>query len=70
MNCCKCKCSFAKCVEEHKKELEKEFNEMITSWMTNHPEVKNLWICSKNYLLSNSISICQNTELSINVYFE
>lgn len=70
MNCCKCKCSFAKCVEEHKKDLKKEFNEMITNWMKEHPEVKSVWIGNGNCYLSNSLTIYQDMDYKINVHFE
>ena len=70
MDCCKCRCSFAKCVEEHKKELNKEFNEMITTWMKNHPEVKSVCIRDKYYCLLPSTIICQNKELDVSVHFK
>lgn len=70
MKRCKCGCSFARCIEEHKNALNKELNEMITNWMKNHPEVVNVWISDKNCCLSNSISICQDRELKVNVHFE
>lgn len=70
MRCCKCSCSFAKCIEEHKRNLNKEFNEMITNWMKNHPEVKSVWIGYKDYYLPNSISILQNREIGVDVHFE
>lgn len=70
MRCCKCSCSFAKCVEEHKNNLNKEFNEMITNWMKNHPEVKNVWISDRSCCLPASIFIYQNRELDISVHFE
>lgn len=70
MDCCKCKCSFAKCVEEHKKDLNKELNEIITNWMKSHPEVKNVWISDKSCCLPNSIFIHQDRELDVSVHFE
>lgn len=42
MKCCKCNCSFVKCIEGHKNTLNEEFNEMIKNWMKNHPEVKSV----------------------------
>jgi hypothetical protein len=70
MKCCKCNCSFANCIKEHKINLDKEFNEMITNWMKNHPEVVSVWIGDKNCCLSNTIHIFQDRELSVNVHFE
>ncbi len=70
MKCCKCNCSFAKCVEEHKNNLNKEFNEMITNWMNNHPEVKSVWIYEKFCCMPNSITIHPNRELKVHVRFE
>lgn len=70
MNCCKCKCSFTKCVEEHKKDLNKELNEIITNWMKSHPEVRRVWISDKSGYFSNSIFIHQDRELDVSVYFE
>jgi predicted transcriptional regulator len=70
MKCCKCSCSFEKCIEEHKNNLNKEFNEMITNWMNNHPEVKMVWIGDRNCYLPNSMTIYPNEELSIKVRFE
>lgn len=70
MKCCKCNCSFAKCIEEHKRSLNKELKEMITNWMKNHPEVTNVWISDKNNCLSNSMSIYQNKEFDVKVHFE
>ena len=70
MKCCECKCSFAKCVEEHRNNLNKEFNEMITNWMKSHPEVKSVCIGDKSCYLPNSMTIHPRTELGINVHFE
>lgn len=70
MKCCRCNCSFAKCVEEHKKDLNKEFNEMITNWMKSHPEVKSVWISNKNCYVPDSMFIDQNRELDVKVRFE
>lgn len=70
MKCCKCNCSFAECIEEHKKDLNKEFNEMITNWMKNHPEVISVYIENSNRYLQNSMTIRPNTELHVNVHFE
>ena len=70
MKCCRCSCSFAECIEEHKKDLNKEFNEMITNWMKSHPEVKSVWISDKNCPLLNAIYIHQDKELDVKVYFE
>lgn len=70
MKCCKCNCSFAKCVEKHKRNLNKEFNEMITNWMKNHPEVKSVWIHEKSYCVPSSITIYPNREISVSVHFE
>lgn len=70
MKCCKCSCSFAKCVEEHKEDLNKEFNEIITNWMKNHLEVKRVWISDKISCISNSIVIYPDREISITVHFE
>lgn len=70
MKCCECNCSFAKCVEEHKNNLNKEFNEMITNWMDNHPEVKKVWISDTCCCISNSMTIHPNAKLSITVHFE
>ena len=70
MKCCKCNCSFAKCVEEHKKALNKEFNEMITNWMKDHPEVQRVWISDEVCCTSNSMTLYPDRELSINVRFE
>ena len=70
MRCCKCSCSFAKCIEEHRNNLNKEFNEMITNWMKNHPEVKSVWVGYKNCYLPNNISIFQDKEFDVNVHFE
>lgn len=70
MKCCKCNCSFAKCIEEHKRNLNEEFKEMIENWMKDHPEVVNVWVNDKNCCLSNSISIHQNMKLGVTVHFE
>lgn len=70
MKCCRCNCSFAKCVEEHKNNLNKEFNEMITTWMKNHPEVKKVWVSEESSCLPVSMVIYQNRELNIRVHFE
>lgn len=70
MICCKCDCSFAKCIEEHKNNLNKEFNKMITNWMKNHPEVKRIWIHDKFGYAPNFMTVYPNRELDINVHFE
>lgn len=70
MKYCRCSCSFAKCVEEHKKDLNKEFNEMIANWMKNHPEVKKVWISDRICYVPNSMTIYPNRELHVNVHFE
>lgn len=70
MKCCKCNCSFTKCIEEHKNALNKEFNEMITNWMKSHPEVKRVRIYDKMNCIPNSITTVPDRELSVNVRFE
>ena len=70
MKCCKCSCSFAECIEEHKKDLKKEFNEMITNWMKSHPEVKSVWISDKSCCAPTSVFIYQNREIDVKVCFE
>ena len=70
MNCCKCKYSFKNCIEEQKETLTKEFQQMIKKWMKEHPEVKSVWISSKNCYLSNSLTICQDMDYKVNVHFE
>ena len=70
MKCCKCSCSLAKCIEEQKTALIKEFNEMITNWMKNYPEVKSVWVREKSCGMSNYIVIHPNKELKVDVYFE
>ena len=70
MKCCKCSCSFAKCVEEHKNNLNKEFDEMITNWMKNHPEVKKVWIGDKSHCMLNFMIIHPNSKFIINIQFE
>ena len=71
MNCCKCKCSFAKCVEERKEALTKEFQQMIKNWMKEHPEVKYIYMREDTYCLtSNSMFIYSGKEYKTTIHFE
>jgi hypothetical protein len=70
MKCCECKCSFAKCIEEHQKDLNKEFNQMIESWMKNHPEVKQVYITDNRCYLSDGMTVYQDTKMDSKVHFE
>lgn len=71
MKCCRCNCSFAKCIEEHKKDLNKEFNQLIIGWMKEHPEVKNIYLRDNSLCLTtNSIFIYPDRKYTAIVHFE
>ena len=71
MNCCRCKCSFNSCMKEHKENLEKEFNELITNWMKEHPEVKKVYIEDDSYyFMGNSIFLHPDHKYKTTVYFK
>ena len=71
MNCCKCNCSFAKCVEERKEALTKEFQQMIENWMEEHPEVGHIYMREDTYCLtSNSMFIYPHRKYKVTIHFE
>lgn len=58
-------------MKEHKENLEKEFNELITNWMKEHPEVKKVYIEDDSYyFMGNSIFLHPDHKYKTTVYFK
>lgn len=71
MNCCRCKCSFNNCIKEHKENLEKEFNELITNWMKDHPEIKRVYIKDQSFCITtSSMFLYPDDTYKVVVHFE
>lgn len=69
MNCCKCKCSFKNCIEEYKEGLNKEFEQMITNWIKEHPEVTSVYISQGTWSLSRMF-LYPNEEIRVKLRFD